>query len=350
MKYKFLGNTDIKISLICLGTMTWGEQNTEEEAHEQIDYALEHGINFLDTAELYPVPPREKTQGRTEDYIGTWFKKNKKRDKLIIASKIIGPGSFAEHIRKKSLFKKDQIREALHDSLKRLQTDYIDLYQLHWPARRTNFFGQPEYAYSECDTKQDLDNISEALESLSQFVQEGKIRHIGLSNETAWGTMKFLELSKNKEKNLAPIVSVQNPYNLLNRIYETSLSEISHREGVSLLAYSPLAFGVLSGKYLEGARPKKARLTLFKRFDRYTTSLAEKCTLAYLEIAKEYNLSLTQLALAFVNTRPFVASNIIGATSLAQLKENMDSISISLEEEIIKKINAVHKENPNPCP
>ena len=349
MEYRKLGHTNIDVSLICLGTMTWGEQNTEEEAHSQIDCSLEYGINFIDTAELYPVPPRKETQGLTETYLGTWLQKTKKREKVIIASKIVGPGGFVEHIRKNGTFNKEELEIALEGSLKRLQTDYIDLYQLHWPARRTNYFGELEYSCDpKSDVTQDQKNIEECLDALEKLVKSGKVRYIGLSNETAWGTMKFLELAK--ARNLPIIVSVQNPYNLLNRSYEIALSEIWHREKVGLLAYSPLAFGVLTGKYLNAAKPKNARLTLFKRFDRYTTEISSRATERYCAIATKYGMTPTQLALAWVNTRPFVTSNIIGATTIPQLQENIKSINIEITREILTEIQTVHRMYTNPSP
>ena len=343
MKYTTLPNTDIKVSKICLGTMTWGQQNTEAEAHEQMDYAIKKGINFFDTAEAYPVPARGETYGRTEKYIGTWFKKTHNREKVILASKIAGPGDYTAHIRGTG-FSKGAITEALLGSLKRLQTDYIDLYQLHWPERPVNCFGIRDYPY-HTDTKWE-DNFKEILEILNGFIKEGKIKHLGLSNESPWGTMRYLEESKNN--NLSRPITIQNAYSLLHRNFEAGLSEISLKENIGLLSYSPLGFGVLSGKYLNGI-PKDSRIALFPNYNRYNSP---ECTLAvkkYLAIAQKYGLTLTQLSLAFVNQLPFVTSNIIGATKMSQLKENISSINIDLSQEIIDDINAVHAVIPNPA-
>lgn len=343
MKYTTLPNTDIKVSKICLGTMTWGQQNTEAEAHEQMDYALEKGINFFDTAEAYPVPAKGETYGRTEKYIGTWFKKNLNREKIILASKVAGPGDYTAHIRKTG-FSKDSITEALHGSLKRLQTDYIDLYQLHWPERPVNCFGIRDYPY-HTETKWE-DNFKEILETLEEFIKQGKIRNIGLSNESPWGTMRYLEESK--QNNLPRPITIQNAYSLLHRTFEAGLSEISLKENIGLLPYSPLGFGVLSGKYLNGL-PKDSRIALFPNYNRYNTHESTLAVKKYLDIAGKYDLTLTQLSLAFVNQLPFVTSNIIGATKMTQLEENIGSINIDLSEEIINEINAVHAVMPNPA-
>lgn len=346
MKYRKLGHTDIDVSLICLGTMTYGEQNTEAEGHEQIDYAISQGINFLDTAELYPVPPMKETYSKTETIIGSWIKKNpQKRSDIILATKIVGAGSWTEYIRKDNSFNEKIIMTAIESSLSRLQTDYIDLYQLHWPERKTNFFGQLGFKYPQ---EEDCTSLEETLKALSKSVTEGKIRYIGLSNETPWGTMKFLALAE--KMGLEKIVSVQNPYNLLNRVYEVGLAEISYRESVSLLAYSPLAFGVLTGKYLNQQHPKGSRLERFKRFDRYTSKVAMEITQKYWNIAQEHNLTLTELALAFVSQQEFVTSNIIGATKISQLKENINSVNITLDKETLKAIKLIHESNSNPCP
>ena len=315
MKYTILPTTDIKVSKICLGTMTWGQQNTEAEGHEQMDYALERGVNFFDTAELYSIPAKAETYGSTEKIIGTWFKKNGNRDKVVLASKIAGPGSYTTHIRKTG-FSKESIDKAIEGSLKRLQTDYIDLYQLHWPERPVNCFGVRDYPYQQ--ETQWQDNFAEILESLNQHIKAGKIRHIGLSNESAWGVMRYLEESKQKE--LPRMITLQNSYSLLHRSYETNLSEVSLRENIGLLAYSPLAFGVLSGKYLNGM-PSDSRVALFPNYNRYSTKESEKAVIAYKTIAEKHGLTLTQLSLAFVNQLPFVTSNIIGATKMSQLKE-----------------------------
>ena len=345
MKYTTLPHTTTKVSKICLGTMTWGEQNTEAEGHEQMDYALDQGVNFFDVAELYPVPATAKTYGETERIIGTWFKKTGNRDKVILASKIAGPGSYTAHIRSTG-FSKKSIVEALEGSLKRLQTDYIDLYQLHWPERPANCFEVRDYPYWEESEWQD--NFAEILSTLETHIKAGKIRHVGLSNESAWGVMRYLEESK--QKGLPRMITLQNSYSLLHRAYETNLSEISLRENIGLLVYSPLAFGVLTGKYLNGKMPSDARVTLFPNYNRYSTKESEKAVIAYQEIAQKHSLTLTELALAFVNQLPFVTSNIIGATKMEQLKENIGSIGVELSQEIIDEINAVHARIPNPAP
>lgn len=347
MIYNSLGNTDIQVSRICLGTMTWGEQNTQSEAFEQMDYALDQGVNFWDTAELYSVPPRAETYGATETMIGNWFAKNGRRDDVVLASKIAGPMGPASHIRDgKGRFNRAQITQALEASLKRLQTDYLDLYQLHWPERPTNYFGKLNYEWT--DEPQDLTPFEETLEVLTEFVKQGKIRQIGLSNETAWGAMKFLQIAE--AKGLQKIVTVQNPYSLLNRSYEVGLAEVSRHEGIGLLAYSPLGFGVLSGKYLNGAKPEGSRLALFPNYDRYMGANAVKATELYAALAKGNGLTPTQLALAFVNSRPFLSANIIGATSMEQLKENIDSINITLDEETLYQIERIHAQYTIPAP
>jgi aryl-alcohol dehydrogenase-like predicted oxidoreductase len=345
MKYSTLPNTTIKVSEICLGTMTWGNQNTEAEAHQQMDYALNKGVNFFDTAELYPVPASADTQGRTSQYIGNWLKKNKTRDQVILASKIAGPGDYTAHIRKTG-FSPDSIKQALDLELGRLQTDYIDLYQLHWPERHTNTFGMRDFKPSPDDPW--LDNFKEILHSLEGAVKSGKIRAIGISNEKAWGTMRYAEEVRNH--NLTPISSIQNAYSLLNRVFEGDLAEVSLRENIGLLAYSPLAFGVLSGKYINGTAADNARLKLFPRFARYSSTQSTEATKLYLALAKDLGISLTTLALAFVNQRPFVTSNIIGATNLDQLKENIESVNTNLSEETLKRINTIHAAIPNPAP
>lgn len=346
MKYRKLGNTDIDVSLIGLGTMTWGQQNTEAEAHEQLDYALERGINFIDTAEMYPVPPKAETQGRTESYIGTWLARRGDRDKLVLATKITGPGNGCVHIREGGThFRRDHIRQALNGSLERLQTDYVDLYQLHWPERGTNFFGKLGYQPSDGGLRTP---VEETLEALAELVDEGKIRHIGLSNETPWGVMSFLAAAD--RMGLPRVATVQNPYNLLNRTYEIGLAEVGHRENVGLLAYSPLAFGMLSGKYLAGARPDGARLSLFSRFTRYFKEQGEAATVDYVRLARENELDPSQMALAYVNSRSFLSSNIIGATSMEQLKTDIDSVDVELGEDVLAAIEAIHTRHPNPCP
>ncbi|WP_138440839.1 NADP(H)-dependent aldo-keto reductase [Marinobacter alexandrii] len=345
MQTRKLGNTDIDVSLICLGTMTWGEQNTESEAFEQLDYATEAGVNFIDAAEMYPVPPRAETQGLTEQYLGNWLARRGRRDDLVIASKVAGPGNGLTYLRNGPRLTRAHIREACEASLKRLQTDYIDLYQVHWPDRSTNFFGQLGY---QTNPEESFTPIEETLEALDELVREGKIRQIGLSNETPWGTMEYLRLAR--EKGWPRAVSIQNPYNLLNRSFEVGMAEIAHREQAGLLAYSPLAFGMLSGKYLGESWPEKARLTLYERFKRYSNSRGMAATRAYVELAREHGLSPVELALAFVNSRSFVTSNIVGATTMVQLQENIGSASISLDLDALDAIEALHTEFTYPCP
>ncbi|WP_319380695.1 NADP(H)-dependent aldo-keto reductase [Thiomicrorhabdus sp.] len=348
MFYSTLGHTDIKVSRICLGTMTWGEQNTFEDACTQMDYALDQGVNFWDTAELYPVPPKAETYASTESIIGRWFAKTGRRNDVVLASKIAGPGEFVSHIRGGATrFNAKVIEEALNASLQRLRTDYLDLYQLHWPERETNFFGKLGFQ-QPASVPEDLTPFAETLEALSQQVKAGKIRTIGLSNETAWGTMNFLHLAKTM--GLEKIVTVQNPYNLLNRSYEVGLAEVAYREKVGLLAYSPLAFGVLAGKYLDGQRPDKARITLFPRFDRYFNPQADAATRAYVELARQHGLSPVQMALSYVNSRPFVTANIIGATTREQLRENIDSIHVVLNDEVLEGIGQIHQRYTYPAP
>lgn len=344
MDYRPLGTTGITVSALCLGTMTWGEQNTEAEAHQQLDLAVSRGINFIDTAEMYPVPPESTTQGRTEQYIGTWLKRRSDRDKLVIATKIAGPN--LDTVRNgKSRHTRDQIREAVDCSLNRLQTDYIDLYQLHWPARDTNYFGRLGY---EAGADDNFTPMEESLEALDELVKAGKIRHVGLSNETPWGVMKFLQLAK--ERGWPRIQSVQNPYNLLNRSYEVGLAEVSHREQCGLLAYSPLAFGMLTGKYLTEPWPAKGRLTLFDRFVRYLNEGGKAATAQYVALAREHGLDPGQMALAYVTSRPFLTSNIVGATTLEQLRTNIDSINLVLSKEVLAGIESIHERISNPCP
>ncbi|MFA9187423.1 NADP(H)-dependent aldo-keto reductase [Flavobacterium sp. FBOR7N2.3] len=345
MKYTTLPDTDIKVSKICLGTMTFGQQNTEADGHAQMDYAVANGINFFDTAEMYSIPAREETYGSTEKILGTWFKKSGKREEIVLASKIAGPNPNFGYMRDKIDFSPASLKYALDKSLQRLQTDYIDLYQLHWPERKTNFFGQRGFVVQEDIWE---DNIQLVLETLEGFIKEGKIKHIGLSNETPWGIMRFLEESK--YNNLPKIKTVQNPYSLLNRQFEVGSAEICTRENVGLFAYSPMAFGVLSGKFLTGESHPNARIKLFPQFSRYSSEQSTEATTQYVAIAKKQNLSPAQMALAFVNQQAFVTSNIIGATTLEQLKENIASIDIVLSEEIVKEINAVHAAIPNPAP
>jgi len=346
MKYTTLPHTDIEVSKICLGTMTWGRQNTEAEGHEQMDFAVEKGINFFDTAELYPVPAESDTYAETERIIGSWFKKNGNREKVVLASKIAGKAEFTKHIRTTG-FTRESIITAVEGSLERLQTDYIDLYQLHWPARSTNYFGKRGYSHEISDHWQD--NIHQILETLRDLVRAGKIRHVGISNETPWGAMRFLEESK-VHAGLPRTITIQNPYSLLNRLFEIGLSEISIRENIGLLAYSPLAFGVLSGKYLGGMQPASSRVVLFPQFDRYSSEVANRATRRYYELAQQNDISLAQMSLAFVTSRPFVTSNIIGATTMNQLKENIASIDLELSEEVLSEIETIHNEIPNPAP
>ena len=345
MIYTTLPNTDIKVSKLCLGTMTWGNQNTQDEGFAQMDYALEQGINFFDTAEMYPVPATPETQGTTSRIIGNWFQKTGNRNKIVLASKIVGRISdYTAHIRSSGLTS-DAINEAIDKELKRLKTDYIDLYQIHWPERVTNTFGVRDFKPSPDDEW--TDNFNEVLHSLEQQIRAGKIRHIGISNEKAWGTMRFLEESKNHQ--LPRMMTIQNAYSLLNRTFEGDLAEISLRENIGLLAYSPMAFGVLSGKYVQGTAAENARLKLFPRFARYSGKSCTEATKRYLKIAEDHNLSLAQMALAFVTQQPFVTITIIGATSLEQLKENIASIDVSLSTDLLEAIEAVHQELPNPA-
>ncbi|WP_016856328.1 NADP(H)-dependent aldo-keto reductase [Halomonas smyrnensis] len=343
MQTRPLGRTGLDVSRLCLGTMTFGEKNTEAEAHEQLDRAVAFGVNFIDTAEMYPVPPKAETQGLTEAYVGSWLKARGARDDVIIATKAAGPG--LDHIRGGSRLTREQIHQAIDTSLARLQTDYVDLYQLHWPDRRANFFGRLGY---EHDAEEDAVALEESLSALQELVQAGKIRAVGLSNETPWGVMHALRLAE--RQGLPRVASVQNPYSLLNRSFEVGLAEIAHREDVGLLAYSPLAFGKLSGKYLDGAWPEGARLTLYERFQRYNTPQADEATRAYVEIAREHGLDPAQMALAYVNSRSFLTSNIIGATSMAQLESNLASESLRLDDEVLAAIEAVHQRIPNPSP
>jgi len=345
MKYTTLPHTDIKVSKICLGTMTWGNQNTQDEGFAQMDFALNKGVNFFDTAELYPVPARKETYAETERIIGNWFAKTGNRDKVVLASKIAGTGDYTAHIRTNG-FSKEALNDAVNSSLKRLKTDYIDLYQLHWPERQTNTFGVRDYKYNLNDKWED--NFNEILHNLDEIIKSGKIRQVGISNEKAWGTMRYLEESKTHH--LPRMITVQNAYSLINRVFEGDMAEVAHREHIGLLAYSPMAFGVLSGKYIKGTATKDARLNVYSHFSRYNSANATEATKRYLKIAEDYNMSLAQMALAFVNDRPFITSNIIGATNLKQLEENIDSINISLSDEVLKAINAVHAEIPNPAP
>jgi aryl-alcohol dehydrogenase-like predicted oxidoreductase len=347
MQYRPLGRTGLDVSLICLGTMTWGQQNTPADGQAQLDYAFDRGVNFIDTAELYPIPPRRETQGATERIIGDWLRSRRTRDKVILASKVVGrsemnwfrnDGSPAE-------LSRAQIEEAVNKSLARLQTDYIDLYQLHWPDRPMSWGSNPVvYRHVHGPSHP----IEEILGHLEDLVRAGKVRHIGLSNESAWGTMTFLKHAETRS--LPRIQSVQNAYSLLNRTYETALAEISTREQVSLLAYSPLGQGYLTGKYLNGARPPGARTTLFERSQRYETPGAEPAIAKYVALARAFGLDPAQMALAFVNARPFVTSTIIGATSMEQLKVDIGSLGVTITPELEDRIDAIHRVHTNPCP
>jgi aryl-alcohol dehydrogenase-like predicted oxidoreductase len=350
MEYKRLGTSELLVSEICLGTMTYGQQNTIAEAHEQLDYAIAQGINFIDTAEMYPVPPNAATQGRTEQYIGEWLAKpqvKQKRDQLIIATKIIGTGRNYSWLRDDSIaaLSRKNILQAVDDSLNRLQTDYIDLYQIHWPDRNVPMFGQVDF---DPNQEREMVTIAEQLETFAELIQAGKIRHLGVSNETAWGVCEFSHIAK--QLGLPKIVSIQNAYSLLNRTFDSHLAEACYREQVGLLAYSPLAFGHLSGKYVQGSA-SNTRITLFPNFgQRYNKVKVKAATTEYVAIAQKYNLSPSQLALAFVRSRWFVTSTIIGATTMEQLKENIDSANIQLNADILAEINGVHARYFNPAP
>jgi len=346
MKYTKLGQTDLKVSRICLGTMTFGEQNSEAEGHQQLDYALDQGVNFIDTAELYAIPSTRENNGATERIIGSWISSRGKRDQYVVATKVTGPSANLSYIRKPLRFTREQIRTAVVGSLQRLQTDYIDLYQLHWPERKTNYFGQRGYRHNSSDDWQD--NFLSVLETMQELVDEGKIRYFGISNETPWGTMRYLRMAEQHGLPRAQIV--QNPYSLLNRLYEVGMAEISLREKCGLLAYSPMAFGLLSGKYHEKRDQGRDRLNKFKQMSRYNRPQAHEATAAYLELAGNLGVSLAQLALAFVNTRSFLCSNIIGATNMEQLKENIASIELEITPDIEQQIDAIHERIPNPAP
>lgn len=345
MKYSKIPHTDIEVSKICLGTMTFGQQNTEEEAHQQLNYAVEQGINFFDTAEMYSIPGKKETQGSTERYIGSWLK-DQKREDLVIGTKVTGPMPYFNYLRDNLGFSKEVIHDALNQSLKRLQTDYVDVYQLHWPERNVNFFGQRNYVHKENEAWQD--NFKSVIETLDELVKDGKIRHYGVSNESPWGVMRQLEESR--LNGLTRCKTIQNPYSLLNRTFEINLAEVSMREGVGLLAYSPLAFGVLTGKYLKGQMPEKSRLKLFPNYSRYNNPQSHQLTEKYKDMAERHGMSLTHLSLAFVNQRPFVTANIIGATTLDQLKENIASINIELSDAMLKEIDTIQELQPNPAP
>ena len=349
MKYRPLGETGLQVPLIGLGTMTWGEQNNLQQACEQMDYALSRGVNLFDVAEMYPVPPRPQTVGETERCVGEWLAQTGKRSEVILATKVTGradqKNSALSHIRGGARLSRDHIRQAIEGSLERMQTDYIDLYQVHWPERATNFFGARGYSHNP---EGDGIAIEETLRALAELVDEGLIKHIGISNETPWGTMEYLRLAA--EQRLPQVACIQNVYNLLSRQFETGLAEMSIREDVPLLAYSPMAFGMLSGKYLDGNKPSGARLTLFDRFTRYDSPQSLAATEAYAEIADRQGMSLAQMSLAFVCQQPFVASCLIGATTMKQLKENIDAVDITLSDEVLAEIDAVHNCYPDPAP
>ena len=344
MNYKKLGNTDLKVSTICLGTMTWGEQNSQEEGFEQMDYALDQGVNFWDTAELYAVPPKAETYGHTEIIMGNWFKNSKKRDKVILASKVAGPSR--NYLRNgENSFTGTNLKTALNNSLQRLNTDYIDLYQLHWPERNVNNFGKLGYAHKE----NNWNEFEDVLGELKKYIDEGKIRYIGLSNETPWGVMNYLKTSK--DKNLPRMMSIQNPYSLLNRSYEIGLSEVSIREEIGCLAYSPLASGYLSGKYRNKKFPKGSRMERdFDFWTRYRKPNTEEAVELYSKISEKYNLDMSQMSIKFCEIQDFMTSVIIGATTMEQLKTNIESVNVSLIDDVIKEINKVQTIYPNPCP
>jgi aryl-alcohol dehydrogenase-like predicted oxidoreductase len=349
MQYRKLGRTGIDVSVLSLGTMTWGEQNTEAEAHQQLDMAVGHGINFVDTAEMYPVPPKAETQGRTEAYLGTWLAQGGNRKKVLVATKAAGPVHLPtqpRHIRNgESRNDKKNLTEALEASLRRLHTDYIDLYQLHWPDRSTNTFGRLAYPWIENEASV---GIEESLAVLADFIQQGKVRHVGVSNETPWGLSQFIKAAE--KANLPRVVAIQNPYSLLNRSFEIGLSEFSHREEIGLLAYSPLAFGVLTGKYQDGARPEGSRLALFERFLRYSKPQALAAASEYASIARENNLDPAQMALAFIRSRPFLTSILLGVTTLPQLQANIASVDLVLSESVFESIDKVFQRFPIPAP
>ena len=346
MQHRPLGHTGIDVSVLCLGTMTFGEQNTEAQAHAQLDRALAAGVNFIDTAEMYPVPPRAETQGRTESYIGSWLAARGCRDQVILATKVAGPGDWINWLRGGGhRLDRRNIEAALDASLRRLRTDYVDLYQLHWPDRETNFFGKLGFSPAQED---DSVPLLETLEVLGDLAKAGKVRAVGVSNETPWGLMRYLSLAE--QHGLPRMASIQNPYSLLNRTFEIGLAEVALRERCGLLAYSPLGFGVLSGKYLGGQRPAGARLTLFERFSRYSNPESERATARYVDLARRHGLDPAQMALAWVTSRPFTTSNIIGATTLGQLESNLASVELGLSDDVISEIEAIHQAQPNPAP
>jgi len=343
MEYRDIPHTDLRVSLVGLGTMTWGEQNTEAEGHEQMDYALEQGVNLFDTAEMYPVPPRPATCHETERIIGTWFAKRKNRDRVVLATKVVGPG--VSHVRGGSRMDRANIVAAVEGSLERLRTDHIDLYQLHWPDRPVPLFGARDYSPPE---KNEAIPPEETLAALAELVEQGKVRYVGLSNETPWGAMRFLHLAETA--GLPRMVTIQNSYNLLNRTFDGGLSEVCHEEGMRLLPYSPLAFGRLSGKYRHGAKPEGARLTLWERFSRYDSPASDAAIEEYAAIAGEAGLDLAQMSLAWINARPHVASNLVGATTMEQLRDDIASADLELPGDVRQAIDRVHERYPNPCP
>jgi aryl-alcohol dehydrogenase-like predicted oxidoreductase len=343
MKTRRIAGTEFDVGIVGLGTMTWGQQNSEAEAHAQMDYALDHGVNLFDTAEMYPVPPTAETQGRTEAYIGTWFKKSGKRNRVVLATKVIGPGY--AYVRGGARLTRASVLAACDSSLQRLQTEVIDLYQVHWADRPVNSFGKLDYPWQEAPA---ATPIEETLSALAELVRAGKVRHVGVSNETPWGVSEYLRLAR--EAGLPRIVTIQNPYSLLNRSYEVGLSEFSHREGLGLLAYSPLAMGVLSGKYLDGRTPAGSRMTVFKRWTRYSNEQAEAATQAYVALARQHGVDPAQMALAYVLSRPFVASCLIGATTLEQLQRNIGAERLTLPGELLEGIEAIHRRYTYPCP
>jgi len=346
MQYTTIPGTTTKISRICLGTMTFGEQNTEDEGHQQLDLAVHHGINFIDTAEMYSSPARQETQGDSERIIGRWLKKGADRSRLVVATKITGPQDYFKYIRNPLNYSPGQIRTAVEQSLTRLQTDYIDIYQLHWPERKTNYFGQLGYNHDPSDTW--TDNFFEILHTMQQLIKEGKIHHFGLSNETPWGLMHYLHLAK--QHDLPKPVTIQNPYSLLNRTFEIGLAEISVRERVSLMAYSPLGYGLLTGKYHDGSDVRNCRIKKFPKLSRYSNKLSFETAAKYVALAKEHHLKPSQMALAYLLTKPFVGSVIVGATNNEQLLENIQSVDLTIDKEVTREIELIHKSTPNPAP
>ena len=345
MEYRYIGKSGLRVTPICMGTMSFGSWSDKKESFKILDTAYDRGINFFDTAELYSVPARAETYGATEKIIGTWLKKTGNRDKVVIGSKIAGSGAYTAHIRGNG-FAKEAIISAVEGSLKRLQTDYIDLYQLHWPERGVNCFGVRDYPYKTA-TKE-AENHLEILETLSELIKQGKIRSAGLSNETPWGTMQYLQTAK--DHNLPRMSTIQNSYSLIHRAYEYGMSEVSLRENIGLLVYSPLGFGVLSGKYLNGKMPADSRVKLYPNYNRYSSAQSERAVMEYQKLAHKHGMTLAEMSLAFVNQLPFVTSNIIGASKLSQLKENIGSIHIDLSDDIISEINRIHTVMPNPAP